>query len=165
MIVSIDEAKEWLAVEHTEHDGMIARVISAAERYIKNATGHEFDSANELAQQLCLALVSDMYDNRTFGGPSENIRPIIGSMVQQLMYCYMSVPTGLKATVENNIINLIWNASNDPNLAGYKVYKDSVVIGTIVTNSFKTNFVAGTYQVSAYDLHGNESNLSKGVIV
>jgi uncharacterized phage protein (predicted DNA packaging) len=90
MIVSIDEAKEWLAVDHTEHDGMIARIISSAEKYIKNATGNDFDSTNELAQQFCLVLVSDMYDNRTFTGPSESIRPIINSMVQQLTYCYGS---------------------------------------------------------------------------
>jgi uncharacterized phage protein (predicted DNA packaging) len=88
MIVSIDEAKEWLAVEHTDHDSMISRIILAAETYIKNATGNEFDNTNGLAQQFCLVLVSDMYDNRTFTGPSESIRPIINSMLQQLTYCY-----------------------------------------------------------------------------
>jgi uncharacterized phage protein (predicted DNA packaging) len=90
MIVSLDEAKEWLAVEHNEHDSMLIRIVGAAEVYMKNATGHEFDSRNELAQQFCLVLVSDMYDNRTVTGPSESIRPIINSMLQQLTYCYGS---------------------------------------------------------------------------
>lgn len=88
MIVSLEDAKEWLAVDHNEHDAMITRIISASETYLKNATGNEFDLTNELAQQFCLVLVSDMYDNRTFAGPSESIRPIINSMLQQLTYCY-----------------------------------------------------------------------------
>jgi uncharacterized phage protein (predicted DNA packaging) len=90
MIVSLDEAKEWLAVDHDLHDGMISRIIGAAEKYIENGTGNLFDSTNELAQQLALVLVSDMYDNRTFSGPSETIRPIVNSMIQQLTYCYGS---------------------------------------------------------------------------
>lgn len=90
MIVSLEEAKEWLAVDHNLHDTMIERIIKATELYLKNGTGNDFDSTNELAQQLVLVLVSDMYDNRTFSGPSENIRPIVNSMIQQLTYCYGS---------------------------------------------------------------------------
>ncbi|MFS1519685.1 head-tail connector protein [Bacillus sp. SCS-151] len=88
MLVTLLETKEWLGVEHDLHDGMISRIIGASEIYIKNGTGHDFDSSNELAQQLCLVLVTDMYENRTFTGPSEKIRPTVRNMIEQLTYCY-----------------------------------------------------------------------------
>lgn len=165
MIVSLEEAKEWLAVDHSIHDFMIERVISASETYVKNATGHVFDSTNELAQQLCLVLIVDMYDKRTFAGPSEEIKHIVKSMIEQLTYCYIAAPTGLNATVVDTMLTLEWVASGEPYLLGYKVYKDSVEIAKTSTNSYKTDYITGKYQVSVYNRDNDESSLSKGVIL
>lgn len=89
MIVSLDEAKEWLRIEHNDEDGTIQRLINAAEKYLKNATGNTFDSSNELAQLFCLVLVADWYENREMiGKVSDKIRPTVDSVLSQLSYCY-----------------------------------------------------------------------------
>lgn len=95
MIVSIDEAKEWLRVDHNDEDNMIQMLIKAAEKYLKNATGNEFDSSNELAQLFCLVLIADWYENREMiGKVSDQIRPTIDSILAQLSYCYESQAGG-----------------------------------------------------------------------
>ncbi|MED4969738.1 head-tail connector protein [Parageobacillus toebii] len=89
MIVSIDEAKEWLRVDHNDEDNMIQMLIKAAEKYLKNATGNTFDSSNELAQLFCLVLVADWYENREMiGKATDQTRPIIQSILTQLTYSY-----------------------------------------------------------------------------
>jgi uncharacterized phage protein (predicted DNA packaging) len=89
LIVSIDEAKEWLRVDHNDEDNMIQMLIKAAEKYLKNATGNTFDSSNELAQLFCLVLVADWYENREMiGKATDQTRPIIQSILTQLTYSY-----------------------------------------------------------------------------
>lgn len=89
MIVSIDEAKKWLRVDHNDEDNMIQMLIKAAEKYLKNATGNTFDSSNELAQLFCLVLVADWYENREMiGKVSDKIRHTVDSILAQLSYCY-----------------------------------------------------------------------------
>ncbi|MBY6276147.1 head-tail connector protein [Parageobacillus phage vB_PtoS_NIIg3.2] len=91
MIISVDEAKEWLRVDHNDEDNMIQMLINAAEKYLKNATGNTFDSSNELAQLFCLVLVADWYENRELvGRVSDQVRPIIQSILTQLSYAYDS---------------------------------------------------------------------------
>jgi uncharacterized phage protein (predicted DNA packaging) len=89
MIVSLDEAKEWVRIEHNDDDSTIQMLIKAAEKYLKNATGNTFDSSNELAQLFCLVLVADWYENRDMiGKVSDKIRPTVDSILAQLTYCY-----------------------------------------------------------------------------
>lgn len=89
MIVTLEEAKNWLKVETDEDDQLITMLIKAAEGYILNATGIEFDSTNEVAQTLCLLLVADWYEDRDITrSPGERVRYLMQSMVAQLQYCY-----------------------------------------------------------------------------
>lgn len=58
------QVKEYLRVDFDEDDRIIEQMMSAAENYIIAAVG-KYDSDNEKANMLYLALVQDLYDNRT----------------------------------------------------------------------------------------------------
>ena len=90
MLITLIEAKEYLRVDGDEEDCLITSLINAAEEYLRNATGRNFDNTNELARLFCLVLVVDWYENRTLGAGKvgEAIRPVITSMLAQLNYCY-----------------------------------------------------------------------------
>lgn len=89
MIVTLEDAKNWLKVETDEDDQLIAALIKAAEGYIFNATGKEFDDTNEVARTLCLLLVTDWYEDRDITRqPGQRVRYIVESMIAQLQYCY-----------------------------------------------------------------------------
>jgi uncharacterized phage protein (predicted DNA packaging) len=92
LILTIEEAKEWLRIDGDYENTTIQMLINAAELYIKNATGKTFDSTNELAKLFCLVLVTDWYENRELVGqkPSDKVRFTIQSMLAQLRYA----PTG-----------------------------------------------------------------------
>src|SRR6185436_18329730 len=76
-----------------------------------------------------------------------------------------SVPAGLTATAASSSqINLSWGPAIDSGgsgLAGYRVYRNVVQIGTIATPIYShTGLAAGTsycYTVGAYDNAGNNS--------
>lgn len=87
MIVSLDEVKTWLRVDFSEDDALLTMLISAAEAYLKNATGVEYDENNHLAKLFCMTLISDWYENREMiGKTSDQVRPIINSILMQLTY-------------------------------------------------------------------------------
>ena len=90
MLISLKEAKEYLRVDGDEEDTLITSLIAAAEVYLKNATGKNFESTNELARLFCLVLVVDWYENRTYiaGKVGDGVRPVIESILAQLNYCY-----------------------------------------------------------------------------
>jgi len=91
LIITLDEAKQWLRVDHNDEDSLINTLISAAEKYLVNATGNTFDSTNELAKLLCYVLVADWYENRDMiGKTSEKVRHTVESIVAQLTHCYDS---------------------------------------------------------------------------
>ncbi|HET6454427.1 MAG TPA: family 10 glycosylhydrolase [Armatimonadota bacterium] len=81
-----------------------------------------------------------------------------------------TVPTGLTAeAVSRSQINLSWNASTDyVGVAGYKVYRDDVLLKTSGTTSCSDTTCWGnttySYKVSAYDAKGNESALSSQAV-
>ncbi|AJO22882.1 head-tail connector protein [Weizmannia coagulans] len=89
MIIELNEAKDWLRVDTENDDARITSLMAAAEQYLTNATGKTFDSTNELARLFCLTLLTDWYDNTGLSGtePSQQMRPIIQSMLLQLTYC------------------------------------------------------------------------------
>lgn len=74
-----------------------------------------------------------------------------------------TVPANLAGSpVGTNRINLTWNASTDNlGVTGYKIYRAGVQIGTSATTSYMdTGLTPNTtysYQVSAHDAFGNES--------
>ncbi len=87
MIVTLDEAKEWLRIDVEEDDQLINTLALAAESYLKNATGITYDSTNELAKLFCLVLIVDWYENREMmGKASEKVRHTINSILMQLSY-------------------------------------------------------------------------------
>lgn len=87
MIVTLEEAKNWLRVDSEEDDILIHSLIKAAESYLKNATGIEYDNTNELAKLFCLVLIVDWYDDREMvGEASEKVRHTINSILMQLTY-------------------------------------------------------------------------------
>ncbi|MEK4606546.1 head-tail connector protein [Geobacillus sp. FSL W8-1251] len=89
MIVSLDEVKTWLRVDFTDDDALLTTLISAAEQYLKNATGIAYDSTNHLAKLFCMTLISEWYENREMvGKATDQTRPIIQSILTQLTYSY-----------------------------------------------------------------------------
>jgi uncharacterized phage protein (predicted DNA packaging) len=91
MIVSLDEVKNWLRVDFTDDDALLSTLISAAEEYLKNATGIEYNAQNHLAKLFCMTLIADWYENRELvGRASDQVRLIIQSILTQLSYAYDS---------------------------------------------------------------------------
>lgn len=89
MIVTLEEAKNWLRVDFSEDDALITTLINAAEEYLKNATGTTFDATNHLAKIFCMTLIADWYENREMiGKATDQTRPIIQSILAQLTYSY-----------------------------------------------------------------------------
>ena len=93
MLITLDEAKEYLRIDGDEDNTLINTLIKASEEYLQNATGRSFDTTNNLARLFCLLLVVDWYENRglTAGKVGDKIRPVIDSMLAQLNYCYEEV--------------------------------------------------------------------------
>jgi chitodextrinase len=82
-----------------------------------------------------------------------------------------TTPTGVQATVRaENRIDLNWApATDNASLAGYKVYRDGGHIGSSEVTAYSdtevTQGVTYSYQVSAVDYVGNESEKSQNVAV
>src|SRR5260221_5856899 len=76
-----------------------------------------------------------------------------------------SVPTGLTTTAASSSqINLSWSAATDAGgsgLAGYKIYRSGVQIGTSATTSYSNSGLSASttycYTVAAYDNAGNNA--------
>lgn len=88
MIITIEEAKEHLRIDSDEDNMYIKRLIKASEQFIKNATGKTFNEDNELAKEVCLLLVADMYENRVVTSEKVGItvRQLVTIMLTQLAY-------------------------------------------------------------------------------
>jgi len=87
-----------------------------------------------------------------------------------------STPTGVQAVFtaegQNNFIDLIWTPVNDPDLAGYNVYRHEAGTAAVLLNakpqsppSYRDSSVSAGrdyfYSVSAVDARGNESGRSE----
>lgn len=87
MIVSLDEVKKWLRIDFDDDDELLVVMIGAAEEYLKEATGKTFDGASYRAKIVCMTLITEWYENRELMGEvSEQMRPIIKGLIQQLEY-------------------------------------------------------------------------------
>lgn len=87
-ILELDETKTWLRIDGDDEDNTINMLIRAAEAYLKNATGKEFDKSNHQAKLFCLVLVADWYENRELIGQrvSDKVRFTIQSIMAQLQF-------------------------------------------------------------------------------
>lgn len=88
-MLDLQEVKTWLRVDGTEDDATITMLVDAAETYLKNATGRDYNSKNSLAKLYCMVLVADWYENRELvvgSQPSDKVRFTIQSMTAQLQY-------------------------------------------------------------------------------
>ncbi len=83
-------------------------------------------------------------------------------------------PTNVYTVSGDNRVDIFWDKSNAPDLAGYRIYVSDAydgaysLIGSTITNYYVDyNAVNGTtyyYAVTAYDIYGNESDLSKDIV-
>jgi len=89
-VITLEELKAWLKIEHSDEDNLLNMLIKAAEIYLCNATGKKFESENQLAKLYCLVICADWYENRTLIGqqPSEQVRLTCQSIMAQLQNCY-----------------------------------------------------------------------------
>lgn len=88
-IITLEEAKLWLRIDHDEEDDLIRMLIEGARQYLRNATGRDWPRSNVTARLVMLALIADSYENReiTVGrGSTKDLRPAIQSMIVQLQY-------------------------------------------------------------------------------
>jgi plastocyanin len=82
-----------------------------------------------------------------------------------------TIPSGLSGTaISSSQINLKWTASTDDvGVTGYKIFRNSVQVGTSTTASYSDTGLSPSttysYTVSAYDAAVNSSNLSNGFSV
>lgn len=86
-ILDLKKTKEFLRVEFEEEDVFIETLIEASEIYLKNATGKDFNSENNLAVLYCSILVNDWYSNRELviqGSVSNKVRFSLQSILLQL---------------------------------------------------------------------------------
>lgn len=90
MVVTLDEAKEWLKVDYTDEDNDIQLLIDSAESYLYNATGKTFDNTNALSKLYCRVLITDWFENKGLmedKNVSEKVRFTLQSIMTQLQYC------------------------------------------------------------------------------
>lgn len=103
-----------------------------------------------------------------YGSVNSNTATLTVSAVSPGDIIPPSVPTGLVATViDQTRVHLSWNPSTDTGgsgLSGYRIYRNGFPIGSSPVASLvdSTIIASGsyTYQVSAFDYAGNESDLS-----
>ncbi|MGE6344940.1 head-tail connector protein [Bacillus mycoides] len=87
MVLTLEEAKKYLRVDGDEEDDLITSFITAAEIYIKNATGKNVDLKSELAKLAARILIAHWYENREAVGKAEQLAFSLQSILVQLQYC------------------------------------------------------------------------------
>lgn len=87
MLVTLDEAKLWLRVDHDDEDVLIQTLTDAADRYLYDATGRSWTAETPTAKICAMALIADWYENRDHNEERQrSVRPAIQSMIMQLSY-------------------------------------------------------------------------------
>lgn len=87
MVLKLEEAKAYLRVDGNEEDMLITSFITAAERYIKNATSKDVNLNDELAKLAARILIAHWYENREAVGKAEQLAFSLQSILVQLQYC------------------------------------------------------------------------------
>lgn len=89
--MTIDAVKEYLRVDIDEDDNAIKQMMAAAESYIVGAVGN-YDSNNEKANLLFLAIVQDLYENRML--------MVTEQQKKRMSYLYASIILQLQCETE-----------------------------------------------------------------
>ena len=82
-----DEVKEYLRIDDTDSNSTIASLIMAADIYLVNA-GATKDHLNPLYVLAVKMLALHWYDNREAIGSANKLAFGLGSIINQLKYCY-----------------------------------------------------------------------------
>lgn len=83
----LEEVKQFLRIEGSEDDNILAIHISAAKLYIKNGSGVIVDETNELHKEVVFLLVYLRSENIPFGEYKE----VLDDYFSQLKYCVEEV--------------------------------------------------------------------------
>ena len=89
MILTLEETKKYLKEDYDDEDEEIKDLIQAAEIYLKQATGKEFDSTNYLAKLYCKCLVYEWFRYKGVMGDktvSDKTKYTLQSIALQLKY-------------------------------------------------------------------------------
>lgn len=93
MILTLEEVKEYIKVNHDEEDDLINELIEVAEDYLYGATGKHFSNTNKKAKLYCKVLVNEWYKDRSLTEAStknlnvtQKIRYTLQSILLQLKY-------------------------------------------------------------------------------
>ena len=83
--MTIEQVKKYLKVDFSDDDDTIMLMIQAAMEYITAAVG-KYEESSYRMRLILLALVSDMYENRTYttDKQSEKTRQFIRNMLLQI---------------------------------------------------------------------------------
>lgn len=155
-----EDVKTILGIDESEYDSKLALFIPFAEELLRgkgvqDITSHKYKIAVAI-------IVSEKMDGKS------NFSEGLDSIILQLKYCYIATPEGLTAAMNNGVVELNWLPNTESTLEGYKIYQNSIEIGSITINSYRISGLAiGSYlfQVSAFDDSGNTSKLTKPVIL
>ncbi|GAA0115291.1 head-tail connector protein [Clostridium senegalense] len=93
MIITLEEAKNYLRIDFEDDDSYINMLIEQAESYLKDCIDN-FDTKMQVERfqkkaKLCsMVIVQNMYDERSFSTKdNEKLRYIVASMLMQMNYC------------------------------------------------------------------------------
>ncbi len=91
MIITLKEVKEYARIDLDEDDRLLETLITAAEEYLKNATGKEYPETDESGKDYALEkiylqlLIAYWYEKRTpAGGVGEDFNFMTRSLMLQL---------------------------------------------------------------------------------
>lgn len=84
MLMTTDEAREWLRLDNTDNDNLIAGLVTSAEEYITLTTGMsaEAQENSPLAKTACKFLLSLWYDPEQ--SDSEKLQRSIDNLLKAL---------------------------------------------------------------------------------
>lgn len=86
--VDLDMVKGYLHLDSNEEDLLLQLIMDGAKDYIKSYTGISADEDLDTKSDLTisyLALINEMFDNRSFTTESDKVNKLIDNMLN--MYC------------------------------------------------------------------------------
>lgn len=94
-MLTLQEAKDFLRLEHDEEDAFVSSLLLAGSSYIKNATHSQVDETSELFKVALRMLILHWYENRN--------TVVIGK-----------IPKSLEFALESILIQLAYTSGDEP---------------------------------------------------